>query len=356
MGNLGVVEAIFEGFEDRLFRGFSSQWMTNRRTQIRTARSPVCAQCPDVCARSGRICARHGKSRGAGWERRDGRNLMMYYVRGGGSRRRCMAKDGIIDVRREVKRRRVRTGVLAALCIVLPLMSFGASEYIEEPESWRRMSGFWSRDLLLRPTGSSGCCEFVSNITGQAAWSSQTSSWQHPSMEAGDIIVTTSLTIIKHRWKYSLYGLVDLITLGDAVYAEVSFQPVSGSCSSMPVECSEPLILQMSEVVTAEFSGALKALAAMPVAQRSYQHPGAVSIDRRFRASIFLAWLVQYGAWPALFLLLIFCGRNSKRLRRINPLLRGDKECPDCKYEMMEREPGVLLCSECGLRCRVGEG
>lgn len=258
-----------------------------------------------------------------------------------------MGKNEIIDVRREVRRRRVRMGVLAALFILLPLMSFGASKYIEEPESWRHLSGLWSRDLVLRPIGSSGCCEFVSNITGQSP---------RPSIAPGDSVVSMSLRLIKGRWKHALYQDTYGVILGDVVYAEASFHTVSGSCSSMPVECSGPLILQLSEVVPSEFRGALEALAAMPVAQRNYRQPGAVSIDRRFRASIFLAWLVQYGVWPALFLLMIFCRRNSKRLRRIHPLLRGGRVCPTCEYEMMEREPGVLLCSECGLKCRVGEG
>lgn len=269
---------------------------------------------------------------------------MMYYVLRRAGRRRCMA-DGIIDARAEVRRQKRREWVLCAVMVGLFVLAvIPEVAYFSDAVRHRAQDHRVRVALELAPDGAGGCCAVVRRlemapdaVVGGGAWTE----WSSLDV-AADIQVRPAVS------RVPLVGLP--FSSGWIVSVQVVFDWNDPSCSSNNRDCLEPIFLRaMGETPEFHASGVEEARARLS------------SRGARFVLREEIWWRAPAALLPWAFAIAMFCmtplmWRKYRVRRRWQGVLRGGKVCPSCRYELAARDEGVLWCSECGLKCRVGEG
>ena len=253
--------------------------------------------------------------------------------------------DGIIDVRAEVRRRKRREWWLCAVMVGLffpvvwpEVAYFSAAARHREQDHRVRAAVQLARD------GAGGCCTVVQReemdhdaVVGAGGWTE----WSSLDV-AADIRVRPAVSRVPLvRLPYSSGWIVSV---------QVAFEWHDTACMSNDRDCLEPIFLEaMGETPEIHASG-------LEAARARLSSHGA-----RFVVREEIWWRVLAALLPWAFALVMFCVTplmwKQYRVRRAwQAVARGGKVCPACRYELAAQDDGVLWCSECGLKCRVGEG
>lgn len=258
--------------------------------------------------------------------------------------------DGIIDVRAEVRRRKRREWVLCAVMVGLFVLAVTPEVvYFSDAAHHRAQDHRVHMALELAPDESGGCCTVVR--------------LQDLEVDRSGVLYTTgggvlvdwaSLNVVADLQVRPAVSRVPLVGLpfssGWIVSVDVGFVWVDPVCRSSERACLEPIfLLAMGETPEFHASGVEEARARLS------------SRGARFVLREEIWWRAPAALLPWAFAIVMLCmtplmWRKYRVRRAWQGVLRGGKVCPSCRYELAARDEGVLWCSECGLKCRVGEG
>ena len=254
-----------------------------------------------------------------------------------------MAKDEIIGVRLEVKHRSRHSLVVSicafvAACAGLGMALFESAEILVHGLRY----GFHGLYLDLVGPDSAGCCKVLSVLIPD------TDARHGEYQGLFDLYVQHEESIARYR-PGVMWGLFD-VAYGTEERLVIRWSRHATPCGNMSHACMEPILQEVAGIFVEVDE---RAFASMIQGMASHR------ADYIYREHHWWRAFVSVFKWVFLLIGLVvpfLLFRRYAVTRKWKSLLKGEYACPACRYELAAQDDGVLLCSECGLKCSVGEG
>lgn len=250
----------------------------------------------------------------------------------------------VIDVKAKVRALSLRTFLLFMYAWLFLCFAIAESFFIGrfEEGSYGNDPGKLEQrvEITLGPMTGTGCCA-VEHIQVSPVW--RDGEWNRDPEQ---------LVISIHIFRGVSYGPMG-IRLGESIYGILYvFMPPQGSpCGMMNPACVDDLIRDHARLYPDEYRQAVDLmLVNMRIPRRNMSTMTQLQWWRL--APGILRFVCIIGAFVCVIVSLPLTVRRIRWGR----VLKGERVCPSCRYELAARDDGVLWCSECGLKCRVGEG
>lgn len=245
--------------------------------------------------------------------------------------------DGVIEVRSEVWRRGRCVLVVGILALFLFIFGVGLTVFKWEEGAKRFARQGEYKVEIVDPDSSSYCCRVVGVTPVYAG-------------EAHSALAVVRTERILHHYVPLLSRLFDVPYGRELNLRVISNTQFDACMQTLPPNCRGEFV---QELVSHFEEPQLPSITAMLRARGSNSAEYTHATDEPWRMFISIAtWVTMlFGVAVIVWLILLVT-----RVKCWKQLVKGNAACPNCRCELMRGEDGVLRCSECGLKCRVGEG
>ncbi|TVQ76388.1 MAG: hypothetical protein EA380_08805 [Phycisphaeraceae bacterium] len=196
-----------------------------------------------------------------------------------------------------------------------------------------------------------GCCRVETVVEYDPKRWSVLRSAQHEAYFEGIEWVAVWVRHSEFKWQYGENTGPFTVTLGRSHWLNVSFQHFvpNSACRTMPRICAEEAVRQALGDIDPTMTDLYDGFFAQ-IQPQGGSHRHDVFRPVLFSISILTSSFVIIPV-AALYFYGLFVARNLLRWRI---LFKGSRRCPKCRYELLRHDDGMLSCSECGLKCRLG--